>query len=131
MRVHLNEAAHIYTNSETAEQYTSCSTLISMFKEKFDTQKRAKAYAEKHGETPEFWIRRWAEKSKKAQDKGHEFHNEQELYTTAQNVHVRFGKPFKVRNQHLQRTDDLYYYEDGYYSEMDLWHHGYKLAGRG
>lgn len=129
MRVTLNEATHVYTN-DYGQVYTGCSTLVGICKNPFNTQERATAYALKHGQTPEYWIEQWKIKKDMACEIGHEFHKNKEEYSENQVIELRFKKPYKVRNQYLIHTDDLFEYPDGLYNEMDLWHHGYQIAGR-
>lgn len=129
MRVYLDEATHTYRN-EKGEVYTGCSTLVATFKHPFDAITASVRYAEKHGQTPEYWRAKWDEIREDACGTGHLFHNQKEDVVASQPVAIRFGRSYKVRNQYMLQTDDISQYPDGVYTEMDLWHHGYRLAGR-
>lgn len=130
MRVILDEATHTYRN-EKGQVYTGCSTLVGEFKEKFDREAKAEAYAKKNGETAEYWLAKWDAKRDKACDDGHRFHKEKEEGVGVQAYDIRFGRQYRVRNQALElHTDDLSLLPDGVYLELTLWHHGYRLAGQ-
>lgn len=129
MRVYLDEATHTYRN-EQGVIYTGCSTLVTTFKQPFDAKTAAVRYAEKHGKTPEYWLKEWDKIRDDACDDGHKFHNAKEDAVASQAVAIRFGRNYKVRNQYILQTDDISEYPDGIYTEMDLWHHGYMIAGR-
>lgn len=128
--IEFNEEKHEYTNSQ-GQKYLSATQLISEFKQPFDAKNIAKRYAEKHGETPEYWIAKWAEKRDTACERGTLFHQEQEEYVLGRGVDMNSGKVFTVQNQALimQFTPDLYQLPDGLYPELRMWHNGYRIAG--
>lgn len=56
------------------KELCSVSVFAQQFEEKFDTEQKAIAYAEKHGETPEYWIDQWRLTNLKATVKGTQVH---------------------------------------------------------
>lgn len=52
----------------------SVSNVVSAFESEFDTEAKARAYAEKNGETPEYWIDQWKFKNLKATTTGTQVH---------------------------------------------------------
>lgn len=126
-----NEEQHKYTN-EKGTTYISATQLLGEFKQPFDAVAVAKRYAEKHGQTPEYWIAKWNEKRDKACARGTAFHKEQEEYTLGRGVEIAEGRPIVVQNQALimQATPDLFELPDGLYTELLMWHNGYQLAGQ-
>lgn len=79
--VFFNKEQHSYTNSE-GEKYISVTTLLSEYKNKFDTEKHATRVALKEGVTKEFVIQLWEDITKTATDKGTEIHKALEDYIT-------------------------------------------------
>lgn len=53
----------------------SVSNVVSAFESEFDTEAKARAYAEKNGETPEYWIDQWRFKNLKATTTGTQVHS--------------------------------------------------------
>lgn len=58
--------------------YTSVTTYLSEFQEKFDTVGVAKAYAKKYGKTPDYWIKEWDKIRIKALEDGTKIHDDLE-----------------------------------------------------
>jgi ATP-dependent exoDNAse (exonuclease V) beta subunit len=79
--VFFNEEQHSYTNAE-GESYISVTTLLSKYKNKFDTEKHATRVALKEGVTKEFVIQIWEDITKTATDRGTEIHKALEDYIT-------------------------------------------------
>lgn len=69
------------------EELQSVSHITHMFKEEFDTEEQAKRYAEKHGETPEYWKDKWRYNSLKATTTGTLVHAFAESYAWVINGH--------------------------------------------
>lgn len=69
----IEEGHHYYLNGK---EIPSVSSITHKFQEPFDENKQAELYAEKHGETKEYWLDKWHYNSLKATVKGtltHEF----------------------------------------------------------
>lgn len=56
------------------KELISVSAFVSQFHEEFDSELKAKAYAEKNGETPEYWLNEWKFKNLKATVTGTQVH---------------------------------------------------------
>lgn len=130
-RVTFNEEAHSYTANQTGKKYTSATTLISKFKQPFDTWNVARAYAKKNGQTAEYWVNKWKEMGRVACDKGTKFHKRKEDAMRA-NVAlitdeiVRFVQDINAFTEPNINYANL---PDGVYPEMLLWNHYFEIAG--
>jgi len=124
MEVLYNDATHTYYTVVDGKVriYTSATTLINKYKQPFETKIRAKAYAEKHGHTPEYWIKQWAKTSKAAREYGTAMHNAKEK--------IEYQTSPKAINTSEARLLDYNSLEDGIYPELKLWHHEWGIAGR-
>lgn len=56
-------------------ELTSVSNIAAMFESEFNTEEKAIAYAEKNGETPEYWIDKWKFTNLKATVTGSQVHS--------------------------------------------------------
>lgn len=74
MRVTLRESDHVYLN-ELNQRYTPVSTVIGAYKQPFNAEEVAEAYAYKHGGTAQYWLHQWSQISEFACNKGTAFHN--------------------------------------------------------
>ena len=124
MKVQYDDSTHsYYTTSQSGinTPYTSATTLVNKYKEQFDAFAVSIKYAQKHGETPEYWRKKWAEKTKTACDYGTAVHKvkEQELLQAA-------PKSSLV----VEQLVDYALLPDGTYPELKLWSHRYHIAGR-
>lgn len=119
-----------HTYSYRGRRYLSATQLLDLFKPKFDSQAQSKAYAYKHGRTPEYWLSKWDQTRDKALDRGARIHNLRESITTNQSMAVSQGKVFRVQNINLYQGADLSRLPDGIYPELMVWDHRYGIAGR-
>lgn len=122
---------HKYTD-ETGAEYISATTLIKKFCEPFEDLVVATRYAEKNGETPEYWLNKWAEKRDASCFKGSRFHKMKEDVVSGRGIEVRgFGEIFEVRNHELEfmKGSLIENLPDGVYLEMPLWNETYKVSG--
>ena len=122
IEVQYDDATHTYYTIYRGERriYTSATTLIGRYKEKFDAQRIAENYALKNGNTPEYWIKKWATISKEACDKGSTEHKHRE------NLDYK-DKGINTSGKRLLNYHSL---QDGIYPELKLWHHLWCIAGR-
>lgn len=126
--IEYNDSKHQY--SYNGVPYISVTQLISQYHEEFDTQARAKSYAEKHGETPEFWVKKWTDIRDESLRRGNAIHKEQEDLLEG-GATVVDGVPFFTQNADLHyRESYLADLPDGVYPEIKLWSHFYRVAGR-
>jgi len=124
--VFFNEEQHSYTNAE-GENYISVTTLLSKYKNKFDTEKHATRVAQREGVTKEFVLQLWEDITKTATDKGTEIHKALEDYIT------------KVETTCNKHSDICKSYDDVVYNNIDeykevlseklLYNDEYKVAG--
>lgn len=123
MEVLYNDSTHTYYTvvDGRVRVYTSATTLINKYKQPFDSETRARLYAQKHGRTPEYWLKTWAKTSKDAKEYGTSMHNTKEkmLYQTS-----------GARNISERRLIDYGALQDGVYTELKLWNHEWGIAGR-
>ncbi len=121
---------HKYYNDYGAE-YISVTQLLNRYKQPFDAASVAKRYAEKHGQTAEYWMKRWDTGRDEACDKGHTFHDHKEEILHGRGVDVVKRAVKMVRNQYLFPMADqsLYNLPDGVYAELQMWDDTWKLAG--
>lgn len=129
--LNFNEELHQYTDDQG--KLISVTQLISLYKQPFDTVAVSTKYAEKHGETPEYWQKVWENTKNEACDRGTLFHNEQEDTLLGRGVDMNRGKPVQVQNPNLQMRmiQDPYDLPDGVYPELRMSHAGYRIAGTG
>lgn len=129
-RVTFNEAAHEYKNQE-GSKYTSATTLISKFKQPFDTVAVSTAYARKHGNTPEYWQAKWADISAKACAKGTAFHKLKEdiMLNSAAIIQEEKAIPVQKITSFTEPNIDYALLPDGVYPELLMWNHYWHIAG--
>lgn len=129
-RVTFDEASHTYTNMHN-RKYTSATTLISKYKQPFEAQKIATAYAKKHGGTAEYWIKEWAKKGADACAKGTKFHKKKEdtMLSSAGIVSDTGYTPVNNINAFTEPNIDYTKLPNGVYPEMLLWNHYFEIAG--
>lgn len=125
-----DEATHRYYDSEGDFQGTT--SLIDHYSEKFDAERMSVHIANKRGGTPEYWKKKWSAYGAERADYGHEFHARKEEIDGGQ---TKFnGKWVQTNNQWflLQRLNKWNYLEqlpDGHYTELMVWHSGYRISG--
>jgi ATP-dependent exoDNAse (exonuclease V) beta subunit len=129
-RVSFDEASHTYTNYK-GSKYTSATTLIGKFKQPFDKKAVATAYAKKNGKTPQYWIDKWEEISKKACEKGTNFHKGKESHLLSLDGIVKEDRVIQVVdiNKFTEPNIDYSTLPDGVYPELILWNHYWGVAG--
>lgn len=112
-------------------RYISATQILEMFKNKFDTEGKALAFADKHGATPEKWKDEWAGKRDTSLVRGNSIHAQREEITLSRGMEVHHGKPFPVPNPALfPAATPLSQMPDGIYTEQLVYHHGFGIAGR-
>lgn len=121
---------HEYYN-DTNIRYQGVTSLVSLYKQPFDSVAISIRYAQKHGETPEYWQQRWAKGGEDACDRGHRFHAFKEEQLQGRGVDVIRRSVRMVRNQYLYPAAEksLFNLPDGLYAELMMWDDGYRLAG--
>lgn len=121
---------HKYYNDYGVE-YTSVTKLVTAYKQPFDKEAVAKRYAEKNGQSPEYWIKQWDDGRDEACDRGHTFHDHKEEILHGRGIDVVKRAVKMVRNQYLYPIADqsLYNLPDGVYAELQMWDDTWKLAG--
>lgn len=124
MEVLYDDASHTYYTMVNGRRivYVSATTLISKYKQPFDSKAVAIKYAEKYGQTPEYWIKQWAKVSKDACNYGTAVHNVKERLEYELSPNTIDTSQVRMLNYHAL--------SDGIYPELKLWHHDWKIAGR-
>jgi hypothetical protein len=129
-RVKFDEASHTYTNMYN-KKYTSATTLISKYKQPFEKEKIAAAYAKKHGGTAEYWIQQWAKAGEQACAKGTKFHKRKEDAMLSVDGIVKETGLYEVQNLNSFTEPNIDYTKlpNGIYPELLLWNHYFEIAG--
>lgn len=125
MQVHYEDKSHTYytlNENGSRNNYVSATTLIGYYKPKFDTWKVATNYAEKNGETAAYWVEKWAKNTEEACDYGTKTHAIKEL-----RAQVLTGAK---QSEDRWIETDYAKLPDGIYTELKVYHHGWKIAGR-
>lgn len=130
-RVRFDEASHTYTNMYN-KRYTSATTLISKYKQPFEKEKIATAYAKKHGGTPEYWIKQWEQKGADACAKGTKFHKGKEAETLGTTAFITETGVVPVQNMNTFTEPNIDYMQlpNGVYTELLVWNHYFEIAGQ-
>lgn len=125
--VQYNDELHAY--SFEGRRYTSASQLVEKFVKPFETMETAIRYAEKNGETAEYWIEQWRIKKEKSLVRGNYIHDSNEEALQGMMMYPFQGKILPV---HAEAPDSIRWFTrpDGIYTERMLWHHGWQIAGR-
>ena len=125
--VDYDDALHSYTLNK--HKYTSASGIAERFHESFPADAHIK-YAAKHGNTPEYWKAKWAEKNLISRVRGNRIHDANETTLHARMIDIFEGQQLPVIGQTVTEDVPWITRPDGVYTEQKLWHHGYRLAGR-
>jgi hypothetical protein len=120
------------TYTYKGRSYVRASSLYGFYKVPFDPIAESIKYAAKHGRTPEYWQNHWASYSGERADMGSRFHDYKERVTKDRRQYSMWRRPIRYRGDVVERKDPDYYnnWPDGVYTEVLLWHHGLRLAGR-
>lgn len=112
-----NEREHTYTDDDGFD-YTSVTTLYGRLKRKKDWEGIAQRYAEKHGETGEYWLKVWEDNKNASANFGSAYHlvREEEI------------APADMSN--IKRAVNPRDLPDGTYNELTVWSPYYRSAGR-
>jgi hypothetical protein len=138
-----HQAHRYYLGNRT---YRSSTQIVEQFVEPFNQQERAEYMADRYGNTPEYWLKKWGYITDTACRNGTDKHDKEEQFL--------YNKGFSYvngRKQPVYKIADLYdnehninnmqtercttlppYYKlpDGVYPELKLWNHEWGIAGR-
>lgn len=117
---------HKYTNTETNETYISATTVLGLYKPKFDAKKHAERISKRDGVPVETILETWEAIAKKATDKGSLVHKMLEDYTLTQKRDERLPWLFDEFDRLVGQTVEKYMIV---HAEKLLWSHDYKVAG--
>lgn len=123
---------HVYYNTEGII-YDSPSKVFAKYKNKFDAKAVSTRYAMKHGETPEYWQKKWEEEKNKSLVRGTGIHQTKEDLMFGRGIDKFQGKHFQVHNADLLLGNvvrDLYELPDGVYPEIPIWNHNWRISGK-
>lgn len=126
MPVKLDHDTHIYTNTETGEQYTSVTTLINVYKKKFDSEKWSKLIAQREGKTQQEILNKWSEITVTAQIRGTNVHLVMENFIKDKKIEKGFEE---LIDSFIKKTTGIIVPTSKIFSEELLYSHEYKLAG--
>lgn len=134
--VTFREEDHSYTHNESGERFTSVTTLIGKFHEKFDAKKAAYSFSRKKIKEvtdpnwspewgkPEYWIKEWNRNSKESTDRGSAFHLKKELQDLALS-----GKLTSNR-EGFNYSQALAFLPNGLHNELLIYDEYWALAGQ-
>jgi hypothetical protein len=127
MKVQFDHSRNTYVGN--GKPYIRASSLYGAFKEPFNALEVATKYAKKHGRTPEYWMEEWSTGTEEACDRGSRFHDYKEKVTKDTNRYIFWDTQVAYMGE---REEENYYedWPDGVYTEVVLWHHGLRIAGR-
>jgi hypothetical protein len=148
--MYFNEEQHVYTHKVTGEKYSSVTSIISNYKNKFKSIEISEKFVKDHPElnndfylrkyldklllinkqieeverpiTPEIVRDLWSESALNAQIKGKSYHFRHEIETIHNNTTL--DRDYNDNIFHLWK--DL---NNGYYPELRIWNDQYKIAG--
>lgn len=125
--VDYNDDEHLY--SLGAERYLSATQVVEKFCNPFPEDAHIK-YAEKHGNTPEYWKEQWEITKQLSLVRGNRIHDSNELVDHGRMLDFYKGQQLNVIGGAVIDDDPWINRPDGVYTERKLWHHGYRIAGR-
>lgn len=128
-----NDEEHAYYHRNSSRRYTSATQLVHLVENEFNTWEEAVGMAQRHGHTPEYWVKKWQTKTDRAIQDGNALHARQEEFSLMRGIHVSQGNLIRVQNldRALEAVEyDYIYLPDGMYVEMLLWNHLHAIAGR-
>jgi hypothetical protein len=126
MSVVLDHENHIYTNTETGDQYTSVTTFIGLFKKPFDSDFWSKHVAKREGVSQQTILDKWKDVTKIACDRGTKIHCIMEdwiKYKKVPKEHSELAESFTKKTSFVINNDSVVN------SEILLYNHDLKLAG--
>ena len=122
---------HDHTYWAGTVRYTSATQLVDRFKQKFDTKEKSQYMEERYSTDAETWRDRWDDNRDRSLVRGNAIHNRQENIVINRGMEVHNGRVLPVPNPALLPAQTpLIQYPDGIYTEVLLWSHRYRLAGR-
>jgi len=125
--VDYDDSKHLYTLNQ--QKYTSASQLYERFHEQFPEDAHIR-YAEKHGNTPEYWKAKWDEKNLISRVRGDRIHDANETVDHGSMINIYEGQQIPVIGPGYEDSYPWNKRPDGVYTERMVWHHGYRIAGR-
>lgn len=120
---------HKYFNTKTGEEYISCTTLLGLFKPKFDSIKMSSLCAKKQGKTSNEILAEWEANAKKSTDYGTEIHAGIEGYIKNDKELISNNKYNEICKKGYDKLISIIG-DVGIHSEELLWNHNYKIAGQ-
>lgn len=131
--IYFDQNIHVYYNTDGVV-YDSPSKVFSRYKNKFDAKAVAVNYVKKHGETVEYWLKKWEEERDKSLDRGTGIHQTKEDLMFGRGIDRFNNKMFDVHNSDLVLTQrkitNLIDLPDGVYPEIPLWNHNWRISGK-
>ena len=140
MRILLEPKRHIYTDNK-GQVYKPVSSVIAQYKHPFDPYKKAangktllQNYVIKNGQTEQYWLAKWAEKTAWACEKGSAFHDLKEMVVNGRGIHKAGSIEMPVQNvnklwQLPNHEGNFELLWPGVYAELCVWNYRYRIAG--
>lgn len=128
--IYFDPLRHIYYN-ERKIIYDSPSKILKQYKQEFNSVEAATAYAVKHGETPEHWLKVWQDITEESLERGTGIHQDREDISNVRVAerHEATGKAYPVKNASIVIKEELKDLLPGVYNELILWNHPLMLSG--
>jgi len=125
--VYLDKDSHTYINEDTNESYVSVTTVLSEYKEKFESEKIAGFVAKKHGKDVKDVLEEWSVIRDTASDYGTNTHDTIEKYLKRNRFYFPSNDEEKNIIKSLNELDIDY--GEKYYPEKILHSSKHKIAG--
>jgi hypothetical protein len=129
--VDYNDDLHQY--SFRSVPYISVTQLLHTVVNEFNTDEESRGMAERHGHSHKYWKKKWKKITDDSLVIGDNLHKIQEEFALTRGIDLVRGQEVRVYNYDLMAHRMGYEYEywpDGVYTEMMLWNHPNRLAGR-
>lgn len=124
-KINFIEATHRYINTETGDDYKSATTLLGLFKNKFDEKRIAGLTAKKRGITVEEVLNEWAEIRNTACTKGTNIHLALENFIKHNEIDKEYETLIEDFKNIINSMSDI----KCIHSEILLYLDKYKVAG--
>lgn len=127
--IFFDSRSHIYYNTQ-GQVYDSPSKVFSHYKNKFDEIEASKAYANKHGKTPQYWRRKWKEVREASLERGTGIHESKEELMFGRGIEKYQGTIHTVHNSERLIINKLSDLPDGVWPEIPIWNDEYMISGK-
>ena len=126
MKIKFDEKSHTYTHKQTGDRFISVTTLLSKFKEPFDSDKHSQRVAKREGVPQELVLEMWKTEKDRACERGTNIHKILEDYISCGEVKQSYAWLCKSYDKVVERTIDPF---KEVLCENLLYDESFKIAG--